>query len=230
MSNQPGAAKPGFYPAENGRMRFWDGDRWTDRYADLETPPPPPPQGATQAEPKKRSWFARHKILTGLGVLILLGIVISLANGGKSSAPTASTSAASSSAPSTSTSSTAPAAAATSAPSASSSAPAPAAPAAPAETVSQQNAVKKAASYLQYSAFSRSGLIKQLSQFEGFSTADATYGVDKQNADWNEQAAKKAKDYLSNMSFSRSALIKQLVDFEGFTNEQAQYGVQKTGL
>ena len=48
------------------------------------------------------------------------------------------------------------------------------------ETVAQSNAKKSATSYLKYSAFSRTGLIGQL-EFEGFSTADATYGVDAQN-------------------------------------------------
>jgi len=89
MSNQPGA-KPGFYPAENGRMRYWDGNGWTDRYADPAAPPPPQGSTATQGEPKKKNWFLRHKILTGLGLLILLGIIISAANGGKSSTPTVS--------------------------------------------------------------------------------------------------------------------------------------------
>jgi len=90
MSNQPGA-KPGFYPAENGRQRYWDGNVWTDRYADMEPPPAPP------AAPKKKNWFRRHKILTGLGLLILLGIIISTANGGKSSTPTVSAASSSSS-------------------------------------------------------------------------------------------------------------------------------------
>ena len=49
-------------------------------------------------------------------------------------------------------------------------------PAAPNETVSESNARKKAASYLEYSAFSRSGLIEQL-EYEGFTTAQAEYGV-----------------------------------------------------
>lgn len=232
MGNQPGAATPGFYPAENGRQRYWDGSQWTDRYADMETPPGP--QNSNQPSPKKRSWFARHKILTGLGVLLLLFIVIGVANGGKSSTPTASPSVAASSATSSAAPSSAPKAppstsAPSTAPPAPSSTPAPpAAPAAPAETVSQQNAVKKAASYLQLTAFSRSGLIKQLG-FDGFSTADATYGVDKSNTDWNEQAAKKAKDYLALTSFSRASLIKQLT-FDGFTSQQAEYGAQKTGL
>lgn len=46
------------------------------------------------------------------------------------------------------------------------------------ETGGQTNAVKKAESYLDYTAFSRSGLIEQL-EYEGFSTEDATYAVDK---------------------------------------------------
>ncbi|WP_157437527.1 Ltp family lipoprotein [Actinoplanes subtropicus] len=90
-------------------------------------------------------------------------------------------------------------------------------------TDSQQNAVEKAADYLSYSSFSRSGLIKQL-EFEGFSTKDATFGVDAQKANWNEQAVKKAAEYLDNGSFSRSGLIKQL-EFEGFSTKQATFGV-----
>jgi len=95
-------------------------------------------------------------------------------------------------------------------------------------SVSQRNARAKAADYLDYSAFSRSGLIDQL-EFEGFSTSDATYGVDALNVDWNVQAAKKAADYLDYSPFSRSGLIDQLL-FEGFTRSQAEYGVSTTGL
>jgi hypothetical protein len=39
-----------------------------------------------------------------------------------------------------------------------------------------EQAAKSAASYLKYSAFSRSGLIEQL-EYEGFTTAQAEYGV-----------------------------------------------------
>jgi hypothetical protein len=95
-------------------------------------------------------------------------------------------------------------------------------------TVSQQNASNKAASYLRSSSFSRSGLIAQL-QYEGFSVADATYGTDSQNADWNQQAALKAASYLKSSAFSRSGLIAQL-EYEGFTRAQAEYGVSRTGL
>jgi Host cell surface-exposed lipoprotein len=88
----------------------------------------------------------------------------------------------------------------------------------------QENARQQAESYLDYSAFSRKGLIEQL-EFEGYSTADATYAVDNVTVDWNEQAALKAKDYLDYSSFSRSGLIEQLI-FEGFTRAQAEYGVR----
>lgn len=96
------------------------------------------------------------------------------------------------------------------------------------ETLSQKNAIRKAASYLDYSSFSATGLIKQL-EFEGFSHVDAVYAVDNVGADWNEQAEKKARSYQDYSGFSRTGLIKQL-KFEGFTNEQAVYGVDALGL
>jgi len=89
-------------------------------------------------------------------------------------------------------------------------------------TVSQRNAVSKAASYLRTTSFSRSGLISQL-EFEGFSREDATYGVDAQNADWRAQAVKKGASYLRTMAFSRSGLIGQL-EFEGFSTSDATFG------
>jgi colicin import membrane protein len=95
-------------------------------------------------------------------------------------------------------------------------------------TVSQQNALRSADNYLEFAAFSRTGLIDQL-EFEGFSTEDATWGVDRVTVDWNEQAADSAKAYLEFSSFSHSGLVDQLV-FEGFTAEQAEYGVSQTGL
>lgn len=105
--------------------------------------------------------------------------------------------------------------------------PSPAEPAQPAETISQRNAKAKAADYLRFMSFSRSGLIGQL-EFEGFTTDDATYGVDAIGPNWDEQAAKKAADYLDTMSFSRQGLLDQLI-FEGFTPEQAEYGVSYVG-
>lgn len=100
---------------------------------------------------------------------------------------------------------------------------APSPPSAPSLSSGQENAVAKAEDYLDYSAFSRTGLIKQL-KYEGFSLADATYAVDHVVVNWNEQAAKKAADYLDYSSFSRSGLMDQLL-YEGFTQTQAAYGV-----
>ena len=96
------------------------------------------------------------------------------------------------------------------------------------ENVNQSNARKKGASYLSYSSFSRSGLIKQL-EYEGFSNADATYGADAQNADWNKQAVKKGASYLSYSSFSRTGLIKQL-EYEGFSNLEAIFGTDAQNM
>jgi hypothetical protein len=96
------------------------------------------------------------------------------------------------------------------------------------ESINQFNAKRKAASYLALAPFSRSGLIEQL-KFEGFNDSDATYGVDAQKADWNEQAVKAAKNYLKLTAFSRSDLIAQL-EYEGYSNAEATFGVNATGL
>ena len=96
------------------------------------------------------------------------------------------------------------------------------------QTVSQFNAARKAKSYLDMSGFSRSGLISQL-EYEGFSTADATFGTDAQNANWNLQAARKGKSYLDMSGFSRDGLIGQL-EYEGFSNSEATYGANANGL
>lgn len=94
-------------------------------------------------------------------------------------------------------------------------------------TLGEKNAAKSARNYISIMAFSYSGLIKQL-EFEGYSTEEATYGVEQTGADWNEQAAKKAKDYLSLTAFSYSGLVNQL-EFEGYTNEEAVYGADQAG-
>ena len=97
----------------------------------------------------------------------------------------------------------------------------------PSPTTGEKNALRTAREYLNISAFSYTGLIKQL-EYEGYSTEEATYAADNCNANWNEQAAKAAKEYLSVMSFSRQGLIEQLI-FDGFTQEQAEYGVTQNG-
>lgn len=94
-------------------------------------------------------------------------------------------------------------------------------------TMGEQNALKSAKKYLDFTAFSYSGLIKQL-EYEGYTTEEATFAVDNCGADWYEQAVLSAKKYLEFTSFSRSGLIEQL-EYEGFTEEQAEYGVEQNG-
>lgn len=94
-------------------------------------------------------------------------------------------------------------------------------------TMGEKNAVKKAITYLKYSAFSKTGLVKQL-EYEGYTSSESNYAVNHIEVDWNEQAAKKAETYLKYSSFSRKGLIDQL-EYEGFTREQAEYGVESVG-
>ena len=97
-----------------------------------------------------------------------------------------------------------------------------------APTAAEENAVRSAKNYLSFSAFSYSGLIKQL-EYEGFTHEQAVYGADNSGADWFEQAAASAKNYLGFMAFSRDSLIAQL-EYEGFTHEQAVYGAEQNGF
>ena len=90
--------------------------------------------------------------------------------------------------------------------------------------------MRKAKDYLDYTAFSRSGLINQLVEFDGFSTADATFAVDHITVDWNEQAAKAAKDYLDVSGFSRSGLIDQLEYFRIHPNAGVVWSSRRRAL
>lgn len=97
----------------------------------------------------------------------------------------------------------------------------------------QRNAVRSAQDYLNTGAFSRAGLIRQLSSREGdaYDVADATAAVDSMNIDWNQQAAESAKDYLNSQGFSCEGLIQQLSSSagEGYTLDQATYGAKQAG-
>jgi spermidine/putrescine-binding protein len=88
--------------------------------------------------------------------------------------------------------------------------------------------VRAAKQYLDYTAFSRQGLIQQL-EHDDYSTEDATFAVDSITVDWNAQAAKAAKQYLDYTAFSHGGLIEQL-EHDGYTPAQAAYGVAAVGL
>lgn len=94
MSNQ--------YPPTNGDQGSWaqgsplsPGANPSPGEWNPPTPTPPPPP--------KRNWFVRHKVLTGLGALLVVGVGTTAVNGGAST-PTAETSPSASSAAATSTS------------------------------------------------------------------------------------------------------------------------------
>jgi hypothetical protein len=97
----------------------------------------------------------------------------------------------------------------------------------------QKNAVQSAKQYLSFQAFSRDGLIHQLSSRagDGYDIFDATVAVDSLKVDWNEQAAIAAIRYLEFMPFSCQGLKQQLSSRAGekFTAVQADYGAQKSG-
>ena len=95
-------------------------------------------------------------------------------------------------------------------------------------TMAQRNAKGLAQDYLNVLAFSRDGLIGQL-QYEGFSYADAAWGVDALDVDWNQQAVRLGRNYLDVLYFSRQGLIDQL-EYEGFTYNQAVHAVNVIGL
>lgn len=229
----------GWYSQSDGSQRYYDGTRWTDQIV----PPgqslgngaqyPPSPDAHTGASSKK-PWFTKKRVLIPAAAVVMLAGYSALQGGdGSDSAVPVTTSVPSS------------AQASSEAPSPSAQSPEAVAEVAteiapepsptsenvaePAEdsgfTVSQTQAVRQAESYLDFAAFSRSGLIKQL-EFEGFSNADSTFAVDNITVDWMEQSVLKAADYVSYSAFSQSGLVAQL-EFEGFSAEEAAHGVEK---
>ncbi|MFD6177139.1 MULTISPECIES: Ltp family lipoprotein [unclassified Isoptericola] len=239
----------------------------TDQFPPPAQPTDPSPeQPPSQAELNRRAreakatakanknWFARHKVLTGVGVIAAVSIAGTAIGGGGDEDPATAE---------------APAAAAVEAtdvgddltaetadentvedadveePSTEQAAeektakePATKEPAtkevADGPTVAQQNALESAQSYLEYSGFSKQGLLDQLtSEYgDGFETADATWAIKHVDADWKAEAVESAESYLEYDSFSRSGLIDQLSSEYGdqYTRAQAEYAADQVGL
>jgi Host cell surface-exposed lipoprotein len=95
-------------------------------------------------------------------------------------------------------------------------------------SVSQQQAIGAAESYLDSGGYSRKSLIAQL-KYEGFSTKEAEYAVDHVKVNWNDEAEESAESYMDSGSYSRKSLLAQL-KYEGFTDAQAAHGVKSVGL
>lgn len=83
--------------------------------------------------------------------------------------------------------------------------------------------MRTAYDYLDYSAFSKTGLYDQLI-FEEYPAEAAQFAIDNVETDWNANALQAAKDYLDYSAFSNQGLYDQLL-FEGYTAEQAQFAI-----
>lgn len=101
-------------------------------------------------------------------------------------------------------------------------------------TLAMENALAEAKNYLDFSPFSRQGLIDQLSSDYGsqYNVGDATWAVNQLDVSWKKQAVRAARDYLNFTSFSRQGLIDQLSSSYGskFTVEEATHAVNQLGL
>ncbi len=71
----------GWYPQPDGRNRYWDGAQWTEKFAP-GNPSETPPANALLTPPAvaRKNWFLRHKILSAIGALLLIGIFASAGN------------------------------------------------------------------------------------------------------------------------------------------------------
>jgi hypothetical protein len=229
MIESPPNASPPQRSADG--MWEWNGTQWT------ATQPPPGPQQVAQSVavgqsppqvPVKKKGHLIRNVGIVAGALLVVGIGTAIATSGSSkNNSTATTTTVSS--PSVTAAATAKATSAATAKATS----AATAKAGPTLTNQQQNAVRSAREYLNFTAFSRQGLIDQLSSAygSGYSVNDATIAVDSLNVDWNAEAVQSAKDYLKLTGFSCQGLIDQLDSPYGgqFTVAQATYGAQQAG-
>ncbi len=216
----------GWYPQPDGTQRYWDGSQWTSHVVPAPGQYAPP---ASSAPSVKRSWYQKKRvIIPAVAVLAVVGASIANGGGNKQVATSAAPSITAMQSPA-SAQPTEPTDEATEEVSEDPSDEEEAdEPDSLTMTTSQEQAVRKAEQYIEYTAFSRAGLIKQL-KYEGFSASDAKFGADHIDVDWMEQAVLKAKDYLEYTAFSRNSLIKQL-EYEGFTRKQAEHGAKGAGL
>ncbi len=79
-------------PQDDSQVRYWDGNQWTDNRAPRTPQAPmaapggvataPPPPAPAVAEPSKKNWFLRHKVLSGLLALVVIIFIAVAASGG----------------------------------------------------------------------------------------------------------------------------------------------------
>jgi len=80
----------GWYPQPDGQQRYWDGQQWTENFAPGVSPGTPEGiSSETAPGAARKNWFLRHKVLTAIGAVLLLGIFSSLGSLGTKSEPVA---------------------------------------------------------------------------------------------------------------------------------------------
>lgn len=169
-----------------------------------------PPRGSAVVEPvKQKSWILRHKILTAIAAIFLLGLIGSL--GGSGSKTTKQNDAVVASAGSASAA-PAPVASATVDPAVAKR------KAAEATEAARKQAAADAAAAKRKAAEERAAAAKAAAEQAAADKAAAA-SAGQQNA------LESARNYLSLSPFSRSGLIKQL-KYEGYSTAEATYAVE----
>lgn len=163
-----------------------------------------------------RNWFVRHKIITGILVMVGIGIIGGAMGGDETKNNSSNLS---------SVSNTQEAKSITDA---------------KIETEDQaeaenipaeyKSALNKAMMYASTMQMSKKGVYDQLvSQYgEKFSVEAAQYAIDNMEADWNANALAKAKTYQDTMNMSPASIHDQLISVNGekFTKAEADYAIQ----
>jgi hypothetical protein len=210
----------GWYPQPDGQQRYWDGESWTENFAPGVSPETPLGVSAETHPTARKNWFLRHKVITAIGAVLLIGAFSNLANGGGKSDTTAlvSDTVATSASPEKAAADKAAAELAASNQAATDKA------AADQAVVDQAAADKAAAAQavIDKAAADKAAAAKAAAD----KAAAAKAAAAKKIADANrlttaqENAKRSAESYLEMSGFSRSGLIDQL-KFEGFSVNDA---------
>ena len=213
---------PSWGPAPGG-WQFWVEDRAGGPMSALPPAGPVsalPPAGPVTAlpparppgpgQPAKKSWLARHKILTGIGAFVLLLIVIGALNGGKNSDREA------------------PVAAATATHEAQEDEKTAEEIAADEEAEAQAEVERQAEEEAEAAANAEEERLAEEQRLadEAAAAAAAAAEAARIGTVAQQNAYRSAVNYLDNMSFSRTGLVGQL-EFEGFSTGDAEFGIAR---
>ncbi|QQR93771.1 Ltp family lipoprotein [bacterium] len=162
-----------------------------------------------------RNWFVRHKVITGILIIIGIGIIGS-AMGGNETKNTSDSSSTTNNVQEAKSTADVKAEADTKV-----------AESVPAE---YKSALSQAETYANTMHLSKQGVYDQLvSEYGGkFPKEAAQYAIDNVKADWNANALSQAKTYRDTMHLSTAAVRDQLISEYGakFTKVEADYAIQ----